>query len=120
MHPVSTQTKPREGERRSKRLTLEVSVLVYGRTADSSPFRELTSTLAVNAHGALLALAAKVKKGQIILLVHQNTREERECRVAYVGPEYEGKRKVGVAFTQPALNFWQIYFPPVNSKRSAR
>jgi len=118
MGRVGTQKKAREGQRRSKRLVLSVPLLIYGRSADSNPFREFTHTLSVNAHGALVAIAAKVKRGQIILVVHRVTREEKECRVVHVGPEFEGKRKVGVEFTRPAPFFWQIYFPPIDSKRS--
>jgi hypothetical protein len=52
---------------------------VYGRPAKNGPFRDVTETNAVSVHGGLLALAAKVKRGQTVLLVNAMTEEEREC-----------------------------------------
>jgi hypothetical protein len=108
----SPLTKPGRRLRRSARLKLTVPVLVHGKTMSGEPFRELTRTLSVNAHGALLALAATVEKGQSLLVENKNTRKEQECRVVYVGPAHNGKWSVGVEFTHAAAEFWRIYFPP--------
>ncbi len=98
--------------RRSKRLGLSIPVQVYGLNAFGESFREFTRMLSVNAHGGLLALAARVERDQTILLVNRTTRKEQECRVVGVGPVENGKWSVGVAFAHPIEDFWQIYFPP--------
>lgn len=67
--------------------------------------------LSVNAHGGLLALAARVEKGQRILVVNRSTGEEQECRVAHVGSLQEGKWMVGIEFVEPVEDFWKISFP---------
>lgn len=102
---------PKAGQRRSKRLPLRVAVFVSGRGRDQSAFREETTTLLVNANGALIPIAAKVRLGETVLLVNKSTREEQECRVAYVGPQGGGKMKVGVAFKGLAPDFWRVDFP---------
>ena len=99
--------------RRSKRLALSVPVVVYGQLRDKSNLHEKTRTLSVSAHGGMLSLAAPVQSGQAILLVNEATREEQECRVVYVGSRKRGKAEVGLAFTRPVSDFWQVSFPPV-------
>ena len=93
-------------------MSLHVPVRVSGLAKDRDPFREEMPMLSVNAHGGLLALHAKVEQGQRISLVNSNTQEEQECRVVYLGREFFGRRKVGIEFTNPALNFWRVHFPP--------
>lgn len=114
----NTRTKVGIGHRRSKRLWLTVPVLVYGRSRDKSNFHEKTHMLSVNAHGGLVTLTSKVELGQSLLLVNEATEEEQSCRVVYVGPEADGKTKVGLAFLHGAANFWQVYFPPIDRKSS--
>jgi acyl-coenzyme A thioesterase PaaI-like protein len=104
--------------RRSKRLALRVSVIVYGRMRDKSVFHEKTRTLSVSAHGGMLALAAPVLVGQTILAVNEATGEEQEARVVYVEASVRGKAEVGIAFVGAAPNFWQVSFPAVRRKSS--
>lgn len=73
---------------------------------------EETQTLVVNAHGAMVALAAKVIKGQTLRLKNRATQEELVCKVAYMGPATAGKLQVGIDFTSSAPDFWRIAFPP--------
>jgi len=103
--------------RRSKRLGLFVPVWVYGKDMSGEPFRELTRTLSVDAHGGLIALVAAVQEGQTILVQNRNTREEQECRVVHVEPAEDGNWTVGIAFAHVAPDFWQISFPPPISRR---
>jgi hypothetical protein len=111
-------------QRRSKRLALSIPVRVYGRTPDDQPFRDVTATMSVSAHGGLLQLAPKVKRGQTLLLVNGVTDEERTCRVVYVESKRRTK-KVGVEFTDMKGDFWHVYTPiidikpPANFARSA-
>lgn len=98
-------------QRRSKRLPLHVPVQVYGRTPQNSPFRDITRTISVDAHGARIVLDADVRKGQSLLLVHSFTQEERECRVVHVGPKKNGTRRIGIEFVKPATDFWHVFYP---------
>ncbi len=104
---------PEVSRRRSQRviLSLAVTVRTEGAPQDKS-FEEETHTLIVNAHGALIALNAKVVKGQKIRLKNRATKAEQVCRVASVGPTTEGKGQVGIEFLTPSPDFWHISFPP--------
>jgi hypothetical protein len=101
----------RENRRRSSRLSLRVPVRIYGRTAENQPFRELTDTLAVNAHGARVELSVPVTQGQTLLLVHGITEEEKECRVVDVQAMRRAKWKLGLEFVRAEGNFWQLFQP---------
>ena len=104
--------------RRSKRLPLCIPVLVYGRTPDNRAFRDVTVTQCVSAHGGLLLLEPKVRRGQTVLLVHSLTEEERECRVVYVASKSKNKKRVGVEFTDAKDDFWHVYLSMTDRKRS--
>jgi hypothetical protein len=103
-------------QRRSKRLQLSIPVRVYGRTANNRPFRYVTETNAVSVHGGLLALHAKLKRGQTVLLVNGITEEERECHVVYVESKLWGKRKIGIEFANNSGDFWHVYPSLIRSK----
>ena len=104
---------PDPGRRRSQRviLSLPVTVRTEGGSRDAS-FEETTQTLIVNAHGALIAIAGKVEKGQTLRLTNRTTHEEQLCHVMYVGPVSGGKAQIGVEFKTPSPDFWHIAFPP--------
>jgi uncharacterized DUF497 family protein len=91
-------------------------VVVYGRSNDNLPFRDKTHTLNVDAHGARLAIAAELERGQTILVVNSFTQEERECRVVHVGSKQSGKCKVGVEFVDSKGNILHIYDEQLEDK----
>jgi hypothetical protein len=101
---------PEVSRRRSQRVFLTVRVIV--RSEENSGFEEETQTMVVNAHGALILLAAKVVKGQKIRMMHRATKAEQLCRVANLGPKTDGKTQVGIEFLKASPDFWQISFPP--------
>ena len=72
--------------------------------------------LSVNAHGGAVALAARVRPGQSILVVNKSTGAEQECRVVDVGSVQDGKWTVGIELVEPAAKFWKINFPPCAPK----
>jgi PilZ domain len=100
------------GRRRSMRVLLSVPIQVTGKTKDAEMFQEETRTLVVNAHGALISLAAKVVAGQQIQMTNPATKRTMVCRVVYVGNPAVGKMQMGVEFVEPCPWFWQIDFPP--------
>lgn len=101
---IPEQAKPRS----SPRISIRIPVLAYGWSQHEISFHESATTLLVNASGGLITLAAKVHIGDTLFIVNQTTQEEQECRVAYVGPEFEGKLRVGFAFKRQAPSFWKI------------
>lgn len=102
--PTREPPKPRS----SPRISIRIPVMAYGWSQNEISFHESATTLLVNASGGLITLAAKVSLGDTIFIVNQTSSEEQECRVAYVGPEFEGKLRVGFAFKKQAPSFWKI------------
>jgi hypothetical protein len=111
LNPAKVSSENRR--RRSQRAILKLPVMVRsGGSPPSAAFEEATQTLVVNAHGALIAIAGKVEKGQELRLTNHRTREELQCHVVYVGPVSGGKTQVGVEFDKPSPDFWRMTFPP--------
>jgi len=92
--------------RRSRRRPLDISVYVYGHGPGKEPFHEEAHTLNVNAHGALLLLSVPVHKGQTLLLTNQETQQEQECRVVYLGTKHSRTVETGVEFPRINPEFW--------------
>src|SRR6185437_9630102 len=100
------------GRRRSMRVLLSVPIHVSGKTKTNQDFDEETRTLVVNAHGALISLAAKVVAGQDVTLSNSSTQSSIGCRIVYLGNPTSGKVQMGIEFVSPCPSFWQIDFPP--------
>jgi hypothetical protein len=99
--------------RRSQRVIVSVPVTVSSESGGKdATFEEETQTLVVNAHGAMVALAAKVAKGQMLRLKNRATQQDLTCKVVYLGPATGGKIQVGIDFTSSSPDFWRIAFPP--------
>jgi hypothetical protein len=101
------RSKQKAEQRSSKRASLQVPVVVYGWVKNQGAFHEETRTLLVNGSGGLVSLVTKVDVGEMLFLVNQSTREEQECRVAYVQEEAKGEARVGLAFKRPVPGFWR-------------
>jgi hypothetical protein len=67
---------------------------------------EVTHTIIVNSHGALILLASEVAVNQIIRIENSNSKEELLCRVTSIGQNFMGKTQVGIEFIYPAPDFW--------------
>ena len=100
------------GRRRSMRVLLSVPIQVRGKDKEQKDFTEDTRTLVVNAHGALISLAANVAPGQKVTVANRSTRKDVECRVVHLGTANAGKIQAGIEFLRPYGSFWQIDFPP--------
>ena len=115
--PLTTQKEKQSwisdpGRRRSMRVLLSVPISVHGKTAKNQDFNEETRTLVVNAHGALISLAAQVVANQKVFVSNNSTQQTQECRIVYLGNMQAGKAQMGVEFLNPSPTFWQIDFPP--------
>jgi hypothetical protein len=98
--------------RRSQRVLMQVGVKIRGNNPQGTPFEEETETLAINAHGALILLHARLTSGSKVHMKHNRTEEEQECHVAFLGPVRDGKSEIGLEFTSPRPAFWRVAFPP--------
>lgn len=117
----ATTTKPQKnsepllldpGRRRSMRVLLSVPITVSGKNTSNQDFEEETRTLVVNAHGALISLAARVAAAQEVTLANKATKNTQKCRIVYLGAAQAGKAQMGIEFVKPSRTFWQIDFPP--------
>jgi hypothetical protein len=104
---------PEANRRRSQRVILSVPITVSGESPKGK-FTEQTKTMVVNAHGALIALAAKVLQGQLLQLQSVTHPEPQSCKVVFIGPAVQGQTQVGIEFTKPDPHFWHVAFPPEN------
>jgi hypothetical protein len=91
---------------------LRISVQVRAQFEGEPALVEDSSTLVVNAHGALIALAMRVRAGQKLVLRNWNTAKEMDCRVVHVRYKPGDKSEVGIAFGFPNPGFWNLDFPP--------
>jgi len=91
---------------------MQVSVRIRGTDAQGKAFEEEASTLAINAHGALVLLQVRLTSGSAVLLQHKQTEEEQECHVVFLGPVRGGQGEVGLEFSEPRPAFWRVTFPP--------
>jgi hypothetical protein len=100
------------GKRRTQRVLLQIPILVRAQFEGDTPLTKETSTLVVNADGALICLAMRVKPGQRLVLRNWSTAKEQDCRVVHIREKPIGKNEVGVAFASPMPKFWGLAFPP--------
>src|SRR5712671_3221240 len=99
-------------KRRRKGVSVQEGARNRGRDAQGAGFEENTQTLAINAHGALVLLNARLTSGAVVHMKHNKTEEEQECHVAFLGPVRGGKAEIGLEFTAPRPTFWRVAFPP--------
>jgi hypothetical protein len=112
MAQVSNTPTHTGGRRRSQRVLMQVPIRLRGKDVQGKDFEELTETLAINAHGALVLLTARLTSGGLVHMRHNKTEEEQECHVAFLGPVRGGKAEIGLEFTTPRPTFWRVAFPP--------
>ena len=112
MAQVSNPPTHTGARRRSQRVLMQVPVRIRGKNPQGVDFEEFTETLAINAHGALVLLAARLTSGGVVHMRHNKTEEEQECHVAFLGPVRGGKAEIGLEFSKPCPTFWRVAFPP--------
>jgi hypothetical protein len=115
-----TTSGKRPPQRRSQRLLLRVPVEAQRQLKGADLPAEATETLAVNAHGALILLAPPVEEGDSVSLKNKMTGETLQCNVVYLGLIEAGRLQVGIEFTKPSPQFWQVVFPPEDWSASTK
>ncbi len=98
--------------RRSQRVLMKIPVRVSVQAGAALLSEEDTHTLAVSAHGALIAVSAPLHRGQRLTLSNLQTKGALECVVAHIDRFPGEQMKVGVEFLLPNPNFWRVAFPP--------
>jgi hypothetical protein len=111
MNPVAN-TATNQARRRSQRVLMQVRVRIRGTDAQGKPFEEESDTLAINAHGALIALKSRITSGSKLKMQHKMTEEEQDCNVVFLGPVRDEKAEIGLEFSAPRPTFWRVSFPP--------
>src|SRR5216684_2975911 len=84
---------------------------IAGSSDMGQDFSEDARTLIVMATGAVVRMATRVKKGQLLGLKHLSTGQEVSCRVVNVRSSGTPEDYAEVEFTQRAVGFWGIHFP---------
>lgn len=102
--------------RRSERVMLQVSVVVWAEKTEGGHMNEDTQTLVVNAHGGLVKLRMEVQPGQPVRIVNAKSGMEERAKVVRVDRPPGGHSLVAFEFERPAPNFWPIVFPPSDWK----
>jgi len=115
---IESHTSPSPANaRRSQRVVARIRVQVKRQTDSDGLMSEVSHTLVVNAHGALIVLAMKVQPNELLAIRNWNTAEERQSRVVRVGEaEAASQNEIAIEFTEPAPRFWHIDFPPADWK----
>jgi hypothetical protein len=98
--------------RRSQRVLMQVPVRIHGKDSQGNSFDEETETLAINAHGALILVNARLTSGSVVMMQHKRTQEEQECHVVFLGPVRAGRAEIGLEFSEPRPGYWRVAFPP--------
>ena len=98
--------------RRSQRVLMKVPVRVGLHAGNAALSEEDTHTLAVSAHGALIAVSAPLYRGQRLTLSNPQTKGSLECVVAHIDKFPDEQVRVGVEFLLPNPTFWHVAFPP--------
>jgi hypothetical protein len=112
MSQVTNPSPNPASRRRSQRVLMQVHVRIRGTDSLSESFEEQAVTLAINAHGALVAMKHRLSSGTKVQLRHNMTDEEQECHVVHLGQVRDGKIEVGLEFSEPRPGFWRVAFPP--------
>src|SRR6267378_754979 len=108
---MSRENEKTPGTSAEARRTQRVLLQVRAQFAGDAPINEETTTLQINAHGGLIALAMRVQPGQKLVLRNWATAKEQECRVVHVREKPIGKNEVGIAFPSPCPNSGTLNFP---------
>jgi PilZ domain len=103
-------------KRRSSRVIMSVPLRVDGQGLNGEPFAVNTHTHTISHHGCLILLEQDVVLDQVLVLMHEYTRQSMQARVVSTRRYRDGKKYVGLEFLPENPNFWRMTF----SKPGAR
>lgn len=99
-------------KRRTERILLRIPIEVSGKSADGRLFKERTHTLAINRHGARVALLTPVRAGSVLTVRNlQNMMASPFRVVGRVNRSLSGAPEWGLECLEAGKNFWGIFFP---------
>ena len=105
--------------RRSGRIPKEIAILLMGTDPEGKVFSEETKTVVLSRHGAGVVSSHKLGADQELILRRLDNNKETEIRlVGQIGSQSD-RYTYGVAFLDPALDFWKIPFPPPTQSEQA-
>jgi len=115
--PSKSEIKTWVNTRRSQRVVARIRVQVRRVAGTNDATTEVSQTMVVSVHGALIPLEMEVRPGEELVIRHTVSGEEMETRVIKVGEDEHSPKEVAIEFKAPAPHFWQINFPPPDWKR---
>jgi hypothetical protein len=98
-------------KQRGTRVVINFPVDVFGKNLDGKIFAEKTTTMTVNAHGAVVSLRTSIDSEKPVLLANPKTGMEAQCRVAFQ-KDRKDQLEVALDFIKPYPRFWGMNFPP--------
>jgi hypothetical protein len=100
--------------RRSTRVLIQIPVQAHFQNSDGMEVCADTFTLAVNAHGCLLAMDLKPDEGQRMRLLNAKSAVAQTGKVIRVQRSREGFFAVAFEFESPTPQLWSILTPPAD------
>ena len=104
-------------QRRSGRLSLKIPIVIIGSDSEGRVFSEETHTVVVSRHGAGIVSRHELIAEQELIVRETESNRETEVRVVGEIGAQGATHTYGVAFVDPALDFWQREMPEATSWR---
>jgi hypothetical protein len=98
--------------RRSTRVLIQIPIQAHFLNGEGAEARSDIFTLAVNAHGCLLAMDIKPTEGQRMRLLNVKSGIAQTGKVIRVERSREGFFAVAFEFDSPSPHLWSILTPP--------
>jgi PilZ domain/Cornifin (SPRR) family len=106
-------TMPPAGLRRSSRVPKEIAILLVGSDMEGKLFSETTKTVLLSRHGAGILSKYALSAEQELIIRRLDNNKEAEVRLVGKLGAHDDTHTYGVAFLDPKMDLWDIYFPPM-------
>lgn len=97
--------------RRSDRISLNLSIEAFGADTGGERFRDETRTILVTRHGGRIILARELQPEAEFTIRYHKTEREARVRVVERGGTSADGTQYGVEILDPEMNLWGIHFP---------
>jgi hypothetical protein len=104
---------PPAGLRRSSRVPKEIAILLVGSDMEGKLFSETTKTVLLSRHGAGILSKYALSAEQELIIRRLDNNKEAEVRLVGKLGARDDTYTYGVAFLDPKMDLWDIYFPPM-------